>query len=138
MNNVLGLTQTIHLRQINCGSCGGVYAINDRYHREQREIGSSWTCPYCKCDWGFSKSENSELKKQLEAEKRRVEFANDQARMERERRASAERRESAQKAAKTRLKNRVKHGVCPCCNRTFAALQTHMKNQHPEYVAEKE
>lgn len=40
----------------------------------------------------------------------------------------------AQKAAKTRIKNRVANGVCPCCNRHFKNLHAHMKNQHPDYT----
>ena len=39
----------------------------------------------------------------------------------------------SQKAAKTRLKNRVASGVCPCCNRTFKQLAAHMSRQHPEF-----
>ena len=28
---------------------------------------------------------------------------------------------------------RVKEGVCPCCNRSFVNLARHMKGQHPEF-----
>lgn len=44
-----------------------------------------------------------------------------------------ENRRRAEKAAKTRLKNRAKAGVCPCCNRTFKQLAAHMKTQHPNW-----
>lgn len=40
------------------------------------------------------------------------------------------------KAQSTRLrkvKDRVKNGVCPCCNRTFVNLQRHMHTKHPSY-----
>ena len=40
----------------------------------------------------------------------------------------------AEKAAKTRLKNRIANGVCPCCHRTFANLARHMGKQHPKYT----
>ena len=40
------------------------------------------------------------------------------------------------KAAKTRLKNRVGKGVCPCCNRSFANLKRHMASQHPEFAGD--
>lgn len=36
----------------------------------------------------------------------------------------------------TKLKNRVSHGVCPCCNRTFENLQRHMASKHPTFTAE--
>jgi hypothetical protein len=37
------------------------------------------------------------------------------------------------KGVKTRMANRIKHGVCPCCNRTFLNLQRHMTTQHPSF-----
>lgn len=47
---------------------------------------------------------------------------------------------TAQKAATTRARNqrdqitqRVAHGVCPCCNRTFKQLARHMANKHPDF-----
>lgn len=36
----------------------------------------------------------------------------------------------------TKIKNRVGHGVCPCCNRTFENLARHMTSQHPAFAAE--
>ena len=44
-----------------------------------------------------------------------------------------EHRRRAEKAAKTRLKNRIVNGVCPCCHRTFANLRRHMVSKHPDY-----
>lgn len=41
---------------------------------------------------------------------------------------------NAEKAAKSRLKNRIKKGVCPCCNRHFANIQRHMETQHPDFM----
>ena len=38
------------------------------------------------------------------------------------------------KAEKVKLTKRVSHGVCPCCNRTFAKLAAHMKTKHPEFT----
>lgn len=40
---------------------------------------------------------------------------------------------AAYKGAATRLKNRAKAGVCPCCNRTFQNLARHMASQHPDH-----
>lgn len=40
---------------------------------------------------------------------------------------------NSEKAAKSRLKNRVKNGVCPCCKRSFANLHRHMQGQHPDF-----
>jgi hypothetical protein len=38
------------------------------------------------------------------------------------------------KAEKTKITKRISRGVCPCCNRTFAHMQRHMKTKHPEYI----
>ncbi len=43
----------------------------------------------------------------------------------------------AEKGAKTRLKNRIANGVCPCCRRSFANLQRHMSKEHPGYTEAK-
>jgi len=57
----------------------------------------------------------------------------DQTRADRDHK-EAQRR--AEKAAKTRIKNRIGNGVCPCCNRTFKDLASHMKCKHPEYASD--
>jgi NMD protein affecting ribosome stability and mRNA decay len=40
-----------------------------------------------------------------------------------------------QKAAKTRILNRIHAGVCPHCNRTFQDLARHMTSKHAEVEA---
>jgi NAD-dependent SIR2 family protein deacetylase len=74
-------------------------------------------------------SEAEKLKKQLESERETTEWW----------RQKADQRERSAKAYKgqvTRLKNRVKNGVCPCCHRTFQNLQRHMHTKHPDYASE--
>lgn len=126
---------SVVLTEINCGECGGTYALNERYRKQQHEKGGSWHCPYCQCGWGYSNnSENEKLKRELEAEKKRKEWAQQEARNEQERRERAERQLTAQKGVTTRLKNRVSKGVCPCCTRSFTNLHRHMTTQHPDYT----
>lgn len=123
------------LTTVDCGKCGGTYAIQERYRQNKYETGGSWTCPYCKTGWGYSgNSENEKLKRQLEAERDAVvreRQKHDQTKAELR---ETESRRRAEKAAKTRIKNRVAHGVCPCCNRTFKDLQAHMQTKHPDYA----
>lgn len=136
----LGATKyvTVELTEINCGECGGTYAINERYREQMYQKGGSWNCPYCDCGWGYSNNnENSKLKKQLAAEKRGRKLAERQAKREREEARYQANCARAQKAAKTRIKNRIAAGVCPCCNRTFKQLAAHMKNKHPDYKVPK-
>lgn len=126
---------SVVLTVVNCGCCGGTYAINERRRELCAEQGDGWTCPYCKCSWGyFNNSENERLKKELERERKRKEWAEQEALRQREQRIAAEHKARAEKAAKTRIKNRVGHGVCPCCTRTFNNLARHMATKHPGYA----
>lgn len=59
--------------------------------------------------------------------------AQESADYHREQRQAADRRASAARGQVTKIKNRVGHGVCPCCNRTFADLARHMAGQHPDF-----
>ena len=57
-------------------------------------------------------------------------------RIQREHREHAERRVSAAKGRITKLKKRSAEGRCPCCNRVFVDLLSHMKSKHVEYENE--
>ena len=127
----------VTLTEINCGCCGGTYAINERYRQQKQEEGGSWNCPYCNVRWGFANnSENARLKRELEQERKRKEWAQQEARNANERAATSERRRAAQKASTTRLRNRARAGLCPCCNRHFKQLEAHMKTKHPGFSPE--
>lgn len=120
-------TSTVAMHTLACGPCGGVYAITEWYHHEKLEKGGYWTCPYCKCSWGYGKGD-------LQRAREKAERLERDAQRLREQRDAAIRREIGQKAAKTRIKNRIARGVCPCCNRTFVNLAKHMASQHPSYA----
>lgn len=129
----------VELTTISCGHCGGTYAINERYRKQKHEEGGSWNCPYCQIGWGYSSNgENAKLKRELEAERKRREWFEKNARSEREARETTQRRLIAQRGASTRLRNRIKNGVCPCCTRTFVNLKQHMTTQHPDFKAGEE
>jgi len=137
--SLVQIQETVTLTQINCGECGGTYALNERYRAQQYEKGGSWHCPYCQVAWGYANNnENSKLKKELEIAKRNQQFYQNNAAAEREARERTERRLAATKGAKTKLRNRIKHGVCPCCTRTFLNLQRHIAHQHPDFQADDE
>jgi len=127
----------VTLTEMSCGVCGGTYAINERYRAQQRQEGGSWSCPYCRASWGYGdNNENSNLKKKLEKEEKRRKWAEENAARLRKNVDTANRRTAAQKGANTRMKNRARAGVCPCCSRTFKQLAAHMKNKHPGYAKE--
>lgn len=109
----------VSLSEINCGECGGTYAINERYRQQKHDVGGYWNCPYCRCSWGYGKSELKRAQEALAAESKRL--------------ASALTRENEERAAKLKLERKLKRvarGVCPDCQRTFANLARHMHSQH--------
>lgn len=121
-------TETISLTKIDCGSCGGTYAVNERYRADRARDGGGWTCPYCKCSWGYSQdNENLRLKRELEQKARELTAAKCDTLREKQLREAAEVRE----AKSNRKLRRVHNGVCPCCKRTFSNLARHMATKHP-------
>lgn len=124
----------VEFTAIHCGECGGSYAINERYREQQYKKGGTWTCPYCKTGWGYAgNSENAVLKKQLDEERERKLRALEEANQLRASMAAAG-KVHAQTAGKLKaLKKRAKHGVCPCCTRTFTNVARHMQTKHPEF-----
>lgn len=123
------MSVTTELTKIQCGNCGGVYAISERYRRNKEERGGSWTCPYCRCGWGYSQ-ESSLLEK---AERKAKQYSNWLAR-EKAEHDQTKMSLRAQKGAKTKLKNRISQGICPCCNKRFEDLKNHMLTEHPEFL----
>lgn len=131
--NIFTGTATVQLTQIVCGECGGTYAISEQYRKQKHEEGGYWKCPYCECSWGYGESEVKRLEKQLIRQKHLVEQAETDARWERQQKERAEHSAASYKGHLSRTKKRVRHGVCPCCNRQFKNLERHMDCKHPGY-----
>lgn len=128
------LAYEVNFELVECCSCSTPFMMQGHLIRRLKATKNSFYCPSCGTSQGwFGQNKEEKLKDELDRSERRLQ-------LEKNRRESAEReaeRQShiarGQKAAKTRLKNRIKNGVCPCCNRTFANLAKHMSGQHPEY-----
>jgi len=94
------------------------------------------------CAYGHSqvyiKGENEETKLRRERDRlqQRLAEKDDEISRQREMREQTERRLSATRGQVTKIKNRVGHGVCPCCTRTFENLARHMTSKHPTFTAE--
>jgi hypothetical protein len=82
----------------------------------------------------YVESENDRLKAQLAAEQQRTAWATERAESQARALVSAEHRLRATRGVVTKIKRRVAHGVCPCCQRTFKDLARHMEGQHPDYA----
>lgn len=130
---------------VTCCNCGCLFGMAQSLNSWFRADADRWFY----CPRGHKQhysNENNDLEK-LRLERNRLKQGQaqlyDQIRDEQLGREAAERRARAMKGVATRMKNRVKRGVCPCCNRTFADLARHMAGQHPDFdnvvvLAEKE
>lgn len=122
-------TQTFTVFHCCRAGCGVAFALNDDFIRDRKRDRKSWFCPNGHSQWfpGETASDKAQrLAGQLDMERTR--------RQEAEKAADYALR--ARKAVSTRLrkvKQRVGHGVCPCCNRTFKQLAAHMDAKHPGY-----
>lgn len=124
------------LTTINCGVCGGIYAIQERFRDKCHEDGTGWHCPYCQKSWGYFKdNKNAKLKRELEAERQRV--AQLQTTVTYHQKESDHFRKSRDgwKGVAVKTKKRVAAGVCPCCNRHFPndKLPMHIASKHPDF-----
>lgn len=129
------ITEYVTLQKVECGRCGGVYAITDRHYEWCREHSEFWHCPYCETGWGFDHDDSplAKAKREAEAQKRRAEQAARRA-ASAELRADRERdRANGYKGVMRKTQKRVANGVCPCCNRSFENLRRHMETKHPDY-----
>lgn len=115
------LNYTETLTVVSC-TCGISYAIPDTLHQQMQDRGKSVYCPNGH-QWHYTES----MEKKLQREKDRA--ARIQAELD-----QVEASLTAQRAATTRFRNKVKraeNGVCPHCNRTFQNLMRHMETKHP-------
>lgn len=92
---------------------------------------------YCAYGHGqvYALGQSDEEKLRLERDRLKQQLAarDDEIARQRSMRESTERQLIAQRGVTTRIKNRIGHGVCPCCSRSFENLQRHMKTKHADY-----
>lgn len=112
-----------------CPKCGVEYAAPKIFMDECREDPTIYF--YCPNGHGrhFSESEADKLRKERDRLAQRIAQKDDEIK-------DLENRRRAAVGQVTKLKNRVGHGVCPCCNRTFENLARHMTTKHPTFTAE--
>lgn len=125
-------TESVTLERVNCGKCGGVFALNNEYMRYQRASAGEYHCPYCRMRWIWTQSEADQLRNQLSEKCKEVTASKCEAMRERQLR---EEEEVLRMKAERKLK-RVDRGVCPCCNRTFSNLARHMATKHSPDTAD--
>ena len=126
----------------SCGECGGVQAMNAETNRVLQASGTTFYCVHGHArHYPKGKSVEETLRQQIDHERRLRQRAEqntamwqDDARTAREQVRHERARANGYKGHATRITNRAKAGVCPCCNRHFVALERHMTTQHPDFT----
>lgn len=124
---------TVQLHSMECGECGSVFAMSEDFYERCKEKGLTFYCPRGHARV-FTKSENSKLREEINNLENRLINAQNYITEKNHRIEQLRYSIRAEKAAKTKILNRVKNGVCPCCNRSFSNLQNHFKIKHPELL----
>jgi len=95
-------------------------------YRAFRTNGTSFYCPNGHGQ-SYTESENTKLKRELEAAEKR-------AREQQCRAFNAETALAVKEKEMKRHKKRSSAGVCPCCNRTVSQMARHMATKHPDFM----
>lgn len=109
--------------------CGVEFAVTAGYDSRRVDKGDDFYCPN-----GHAMSYTNSTARKLARERERAGRLAAQLEQERAAHATTERRRRSAKGQLTKVRRRVAHGVCPCCNRSFADLAAHMAEKHPKYA----
>lgn len=113
---------------ISCYKCQFIFYVPTKTKSRWQEKHTRFVCPSCEAGQAFhSDTEAERLRRELEEAELRAKRNYSYYEQE-------QRRVSAMKGQVTKLKKRAAHGVCACCNRTFANVATHMAQKHPDFV----
>lgn len=124
-----GQTQThvATLDAIECAKCGVTYAATEKFIAARRADHREFYCVNGHSQYFPQKNEAEALRARLRAAEAQLTSTRDQL-------EATERQRRAQKGQVTRLRNRIAAGVCPCCNRSFQDVRSHMKGEHPDFA----
>lgn len=119
-----------------CWKCGSQFWMPDDLEAAARR--DSAIAVYCahghRGYFSDKPTEADNLRLERDRLKQALAQRDDEIARQRENRRAVERQLSAQRGVVTRIKNRVGHGVCPCCNRYIKQLGAHMKTKHPDFI----
>lgn len=117
----------------HCCSCGMAFAMTTDFQKRRLDDRKSFYCPAGHSQYYSGKTEAQKLRDKLKERDREVEAANRLA--EQQRQAAYEQRQRAASISRSyqKVRERVRNGVCPCCNRTFENLARHMATKHADY-----
>lgn len=129
--SVIHTNETLVVEQ--CCNCSCWFAMPKDFRDRCLDVGGTFYCPHGHPQ-SFTTPRNKALKDQVERLEKDYQRAKDYIQEKNNQIQQLGYSVRALKAAKTKIINRVKNGVCPCCNRTFIDLQKHFKSKHPELL----
>ncbi len=122
----------IEFRVVQCGNCGIHFGLPQWFDEEHKTNGNGFYCPNGH-PRAYAEFEPDRLRREHEKTMLSMQALLNE---EKHARVAAERAVSTEKARYTRMKNRVAHGICPCCNKTFKDLSNHMVTEHKDFRLE--
>ena len=129
-------TETVRLVKENCFKCQIIFAIPYDLYVQCNNEGKEMWCPNGHRQY-YVKSENQKLKDQLIKKDHQLEQEQAESRQQKQWKNHYKQSAITYKGHLTKVKKRIQHGVCPCCNRQFVNLKTHMEQKHPNYSKKK-
>jgi len=121
-----------------CYSCGTRFAAEARFKQNRLRDHGTFYCPNGHAQSYCGETEAERLKKELDAEKLARERAESLARQRGVEVGNLQRTKKQVLGKLRAVKQRVAHGICPCCKRTFVQLQRHIATKHPSWLEEQE
>lgn len=125
------LTQLV---AVECSQCGLAFGLTVQYKQHRRDDHGTFYCPNGHTQYFPGKSDAEKERERADRLARQVERKDREIANLDEDVRSARASLRATKGQLTKTKKRAANGVCPCCNRSFANVQRHVKGQHPEFV----
>lgn len=116
---------------IHCYKCSMAFGVPVEFDKERLKRRDSFWCPAGHQQHYIGETEEQKLRREVERKTQQVEAANARAN------AANQQRDAVSKAHR-KMRLRVANGVCPCCNRTFQNLLSHMKTEHPDFATFKQ
>lgn len=110
-----------------CITCGVEIFMPANLRKQKFENRTNFYCVNGHPQHYVVETKAEKLQRELDAERKKREWAEQSARAERELRDKTEKKLK-------RERKRVSNGVCPCCNRHFTNVERHMKTKHPDFA----
>jgi DNA-binding transcriptional regulator YiaG len=110
-----------------CCNCHVQFAMTEELYQRRLKDRNWFYCPNGHSQHYTGPTEVQKLRSELERKQEMLNAATARAN-------SAQQQKNSILKAHRKMRVRVMNGVCPCCNRTFQNLMSHMKTQHPDFV----